>query len=59
MSVVKENVPPVVSIKSPADDTTYTGPATIRLIANANDPGDKISKVEFYNGNTLLRSCLS
>jgi hypothetical protein len=56
VSVVEENVPPVVSIASPADDTTYTGPATIRLIANANDPNDKISKVEFFNGTTLLRT---
>jgi chitodextrinase len=56
VSVVEENVPPVVSIASPVDDTTYTGPATIRLIANANDPNDRISKVEFYNGTTLLRT---
>jgi uncharacterized repeat protein (TIGR03803 family) len=56
VSVVEENVPPVISIASPADDTTYTGPATIRLIANAKDPNDKISKVEFYNGTTLLRT---
>ncbi len=56
VSVVEENVPPVVSLVSPVDDTTYTGPATIRLIANAKDPNDKISKVEFYNGNTLLRT---
>jgi len=56
VSVVDENVPPVVSIVSPVDDTTYTGPATIRLIANALDPNDKISKVEFYNGATLIRT---
>jgi chitodextrinase len=56
VSVVEENVPPVVSIKSPVDNTTYTGPATIRLIANAIDHGDKISKVEFYSGTTLLRT---
>jgi hypothetical protein len=56
VSVVEENVPPVVSIASPADDTTYTGPATILLIANAKDPNDRISKVEFYNGTTLLRT---
>jgi uncharacterized repeat protein (TIGR03803 family) len=56
VSVVEENVPPVVSIVSPVDDTTYTGPATIRLIANAKDPNDRISKVEFYNGSALLRT---
>jgi hypothetical protein len=52
----EENVPPVVSIVSPVDDTTYTSPATIRLIAKAKDPNDKISKVEFYNGTDLLRT---
>ena len=56
VSVVNENVPPVVSIVNPVNDTTYTGPATIRLIANAKDPNDRISKVEFYNGTTLLRT---
>jgi len=56
VSVVDENVPPVVNIVSPVDDTTYTSPATIRLIADAEDGNDKISKVEFYNGTTLLRT---
>jgi hypothetical protein len=56
VSVVDENVPPVVSIVSPVNDTTFTGPATIRLIANAKDPNDQISKVEFYNGTTLIRT---
>ncbi len=56
VSVLDSNVAPVVSIVSPVNDTTYTGPATIRLIANAKDPNDKISKVEFYNGSTLLRT---
>jgi hypothetical protein len=56
VSVVEENVPPVVSIISPVDDTTYTAPATVRIIAKAKDPNDKISKVEFYNGTTLIRT---
>ncbi len=56
VSVVEENVPPVVSIVSPVDDTTYTGPANIRLIAKAKDPNDKLSKVEFYSGSALLRT---
>ena len=44
----------MVSIVSPFDEATYTGPATIQIIANAKDPNDRISKVEFYNGATLL-----
>lgn len=56
VAVVDENVPPVVSMASPINDTTYSSAATIRLIANAKDPNDRISKVEFYSGTTLLRT---
>ncbi|WP_245542644.1 Ig-like domain-containing protein [Segetibacter koreensis] len=45
-----------MSIASPVNDTTYTGPATIHLIAKAKDPNDRISKVEFYQGSTLLKT---
>ncbi|WP_018611551.1 SBBP repeat-containing protein [Segetibacter koreensis] len=56
VSVVDENVPPVVNIASPVNDTTYTGPATIHLVAKAKDPNDRISKVELYNGTSILRT---
>lgn len=56
VSVVDTNVAPVVNIASPVDDTTYTGPAAIRIVANAKDPNEKISKVEFYSGTTLIRT---
>ncbi len=56
VSVVEENVPPVVSIVNPVNNATYGGPATFRLIATAKDPNDKISKVELYSGNVLLRT---
>ncbi len=56
VSVVDSNVAPVVSIVSPVDDTAYTGPATIQIIAKAKDPNERISKVEFYNGTTLIRT---
>jgi hypothetical protein len=54
VSVVNKNIAPVVSIVSPVNDTVYAGPATMRLIAKAKDPNDKISKVEFYSGKTLI-----
>ncbi|WP_018611673.1 Ig-like domain-containing protein [Segetibacter koreensis] len=54
--VVKENLEPFVSIVSPVDSTTYFAPASPRLIAAARDVNDKISKVEFYEGTTLLRT---
>ncbi|HET6225782.1 MAG TPA: Ig-like domain-containing protein, partial [Bacteroidia bacterium] len=51
---VKENSLPIVNIVSPATNTTYLAPATIAIKANASDTDGSISKVEFYNGNSLL-----
>ncbi|MEI7801210.1 MAG: Ig-like domain-containing protein, partial [Bacteroidota bacterium] len=49
------NVPPVVIITSPANNTNYaTPPATITIDATASDADGTITKVEFYNGSTLL-----
>ena len=47
------NTPPVVSLTAPANGSTYTAPAGITLNATASD-SDGISKIEFYNGATLL-----
>src|SRR6185503_11542495 len=33
---------------------TFTAPATITLTAAASDPEDRLARVEFYQGNTLL-----
>ena len=46
--------PPVVSITSPANGATFTAPAAIAITANASDPQNQLTKVEFYNGTTLL-----
>ena len=48
------NNPPTVSITSPANNTTYTPPATVTITASASDADGTISKVEFYNGSTKL-----
>jgi hypothetical protein len=48
------NQPPVVSLTSPANGATYTAPATISLTATASDPDGTVTKVDFYNGTTLL-----
>jgi hypothetical protein len=50
---VKVSVAPVVSITLPANNATYSAPAAVNIRANATD-SDGISKVEFYNGTTLL-----
>jgi hypothetical protein len=49
------NPPPTTSITSPSNGATFTAPASITINANAADtaPGT-VSKVDFYNGSTLL-----
>jgi chitinase len=49
------NPAPTTSITAPANNATFTAPATINIAANAADiaPGT-VSKVDFYNGTTLL-----
>jgi hypothetical protein len=48
-------VPSSVTLTAPTNGATYTAPATIDLAANATaGTGRTISKVEFYQGATLL-----
>ena len=56
ISVYTPNVAPSVSVTSPAANATFASPATITLSANASDDDGTISKVDFYNGSTLLGS---
>ena len=48
------NVPPTVSLTAPVTGASFTAPATINLTATAADSDGTVSKVEFYNGATLL-----
>ncbi len=48
------NVPPTVSITSPANGTAFTQPANIVINANASDPDGTIVKVDFYRDGILL-----
>nr|WP_167856416.1 Ig-like domain-containing protein [Hymenobacter metallicola] len=48
------NAAPSVSLTSPAGGATFTAPATVTLAATAADTDGTVSKVEFYNGATLL-----
>jgi cellulose 1,4-beta-cellobiosidase len=45
---------PTVSLTSPATGASFTAPATVSLAATAAETGGTISKVEFFNGTTLL-----
>jgi hypothetical protein len=51
---VAENQPPTVILTTPAAGATYTAQATITLTASAWDPEDRMARVEFYQGTTLL-----
>jgi len=53
---VSANNPPTVALSSPEAGQTLTPPATITLNATANDSDGPITKVEFFNGSTLLNS---
>ena len=54
VTVTAPNQPPAVSLTAPANGATYTAPATIAIAANAADPENQLTKVEFYSGATLL-----
>ncbi len=51
-----ENTTTTVRISNPYNNQSFTGPATINISAVANAPGGTISKIDFYNGTTLLSS---
>jgi Bacterial Ig domain/Malectin domain len=52
--VAAANTPPTVSITSPANGATFTAPANITINATASDSDGAVSKVDFYQGTTLL-----
>jgi GH18 family chitinase len=53
-NVVIVNTPPSVTLTSPSANTSFNAPATITISANASDSDGSITKVDFYNGTTLL-----
>lgn len=55
-NVPPANLPPTVSITSPANNAGFTAPATFNIMTNASDPDGSIAKVQFYAGATLLGS---
>ena len=48
------NSPPNVSITSPSNGADFNAPATVTINATAYDSDGTISKVDFYQGSTLL-----
>lgn len=50
------NVPPTAAITSPTNNQSFTSPATVTIVANANDSDGSVTNVEFFDGATLLGS---
>jgi len=48
------NTAPTVSLTSPATGASFTAPATVTLTATASDADGTVTKVDFFNGGTLL-----
>jgi len=51
---IRVNNPPSVNLTSPTNQSSFTASASISISANANDTDGTISKVDFYQGSTLL-----
>lgn len=50
---------PTVGITAPAAGATFTAPANITLTATASDTAGSISKVDFFQGTTLIGTATS
>ena len=48
------NTPPTVSITSPVNNAVFPAPASFTLTATASDPDGTITKVDFFQGATLV-----
>jgi hypothetical protein len=48
------DTPPVVNITSPANNASFTAPASVTIQATASASNRTIVQVQFYNGTTLL-----
>jgi RHS repeat-associated protein len=48
------NVAPTITLASPANNATFTAPASITLTADVADPDGTIARVDFFDGMTLI-----
>ncbi len=48
------NIPPVVTITGPSDNSIFNTLQTVELTSSASDADGSIVKVDFYSGTTLL-----
>jgi len=50
------NQPPTVSLTAPSNGAAFTAPADVTVSASASDPENRLARVDFYQGATLLTS---
>ena len=55
-STPPSNNPPTIAITAPADNATFSAPASITLAANAADDDGTIASVTFFSGATQIGS---
>ena len=48
------DIPPTVSLTSPANGSKFTAPATTTVTASASDPDGSVTKVDFYANGALI-----
>jgi predicted phage tail protein len=54
ISVAAPNTPPTVAIISPANNAQFSSGQSVTITANAADSDGTVSRVEFYDGSTLV-----
>ena len=54
ITVAAPNVPPSINLTAPTSGTSLVAPAAVNLSANATDTDGSITKVEYFNGPTLI-----
>ncbi|GGC87108.1 hypothetical protein GCM10011396_37990 [Undibacterium terreum] len=54
ITVTRINAPPSITLQAPANGSILNLPANISLSATASDTDGTVSKVDYYNGSTLL-----
>ncbi|MDB5255751.1 MAG: C-terminal target protein [Chitinophagaceae bacterium] len=54
VALVTVNQAPVVTLTAPANNATFSAPASINVTANASDADGTINIVEFFNGSVSL-----
>ena len=52
--IIGNNIPPTISITSPANGTPFVAPASVNIVTNASDVDGTVSQVEFFVDNVSV-----